>query len=80
MPEPTEKRGEKKIMKSFVKPRYEIISFSNNVIAASGCGCYDAEWCPSDYRNCTNDGAGCECEINHNPAIGNCTPCKSYNA
>lgn len=66
-------------MKKFEKPVFEAIRFGGSVLTASSCGCYDAEWCPSDYKNCTQDGAGCECEINYSPALGNCIPCDSNN-
>lgn len=50
-------------MKSFEMPKFELVRFNNNVIATSTiCGCFDAEWCPSDYKNCTADGAQCTCE------------------
>lgn len=65
-------------MKSFEKPRYEFVSFNNNIITASGCGCFDDMFCPTNYTNCRSDGAGCECEVNHSPALGNCTPCNNF--
>ncbi len=64
--------------KIFEEPVLETVRFGNSILTASGCGCYDEDICPSDYKDCTGDGASCECEINHSPALGNCTPCKSY--
>ena len=66
-------------MKKFEEPKVEMVRFSGSIISTSECGCFDADFCPSNYGDCTADGAGCECEINHNPALGNCTPCGSYN-
>lgn len=67
----------------FKEPVVEVIYFSRNVIASScnynTCGCFDEEWCPVDFKDCTGDSASCECEINHNPAIGNCSPCRNFN-
>lgn len=65
--------------KTFKEPEVEAVYIGRSVIASSTCGCYDADFCPSDYKNCIGDGAVCECEINHNPALGNCTPCEHYN-
>ncbi len=65
--------------KNFEKPVLEMVRFGNSILTSSSCGCYDAEWCPSDYKDCTGDGAGCECEINHITGTANCTPCEQYN-
>lgn len=61
--------------KMFEEPLIETIRFNNTIMASSSCGCYDADFCPSDFKDCMGDGAGCECEINHSAALGNCTPC-----
>lgn len=59
--------------KIFVRPLVEIVYFNSNVLTASSCACYDDFFCPTNYRNCTNDGANCSCGINHDPAKDNCT-------
>ena len=57
----------------YVKPYCEIVRFNGNVIATSNCGCFDGatDWgsdnlCPTDYGTC-------ECQVNHNPAVANCS-------
>ena len=65
--------------KSFAAPTLEMVYFCDSIIATSSCGCFDEFFCPTNYTNCTADGADCECQINHNPAVKNCTPCDNFN-
>lgn len=58
--------------KAFDKPTFEAVYFDKGVLTTSGCGCYDAMFCPTNYKNCTGDGSECECQTNYNPAIANC--------
>lgn len=65
--------GRCNVMKSFKEPTFEIVLFDSSIIATSGCGCYDPDWCPVDNKNCTSDGSDCECQINHVAGTANCT-------
>ena len=62
-------------MKNFNKPECEVVRFNNNIIASSSCGCWDEETDWGAGANCTGDIAYCSCQVNHNPANDNCTPC-----
>lgn len=64
--------------KMFQEPTLEVIHFSEQIMTTSVCGCFDEEWCPSDYSDCTSDSAVCTCEVNHVAGTANCTPCSSY--
>ena len=65
-------------MKNFVKPVYEVVRFSNNVLTASNCGCWDGEDDWGIGANCTGDIAECTCSNNHIVGTANCTPCPEY--
>lgn len=58
--------------RAFKRPVFEVVYFDGGVLATSNCACYDPDFCPVDYKNCTGDGAICSCEINYNPALDNC--------
>ena len=64
--------------KSFTRPLVDVVRFKSDILAASSCGCFDSTWCPADYKNCTADGAHCECGTNYSPALDNCIPCPTY--
>lgn len=64
--------------KTFTRPLVDVVRFKSEILAASSCGCYDSMFCPRNYSNCTSDGAGCECGVNHSPQRDNCTPCTTY--
>lgn len=65
------------VKRCFMKPCFEVVRFSGGIFTST-CGCYDEDFCPKNYSNCTGDGAGCECGTNHSPALDNCTPCETY--
>lgn len=64
--------------KCFTKPYYEVVRFSSGILTASTCGCFDADFCSTNYTNCTGDGAVCTCGTNYSPALDNCIPCPNY--
>lgn len=64
--------------KDFTKPTVNVIHFKSEVLVASSCGCFDSDFCPINYNNCTSDGASCRCSINYNPQMDNCSPCPTF--
>lgn len=65
--------------KVFLAPSFEVVKFNQGIMTVSNCGCFDAMFCPVNYSNCTNDGADCECQVNHVAGTANCTPCGAFN-
>ena len=60
-------------MKEFKKPSCKIIRFNNDVIATSGCSCYDPRLGDLGV-DCTNDGSGCGCPQNYGQGANCVTP------
>ena len=64
--------------KSFTRPLVDVVRFKSEILSASSCACFDSMFCPRNYSNCKNDGAGCECSVNYSPQLDNCIPCPTY--
>ena len=65
--------------RKFEEPTFEVVRFDDNVITASGCGCFIPEL-PDMENDCTGDlPAGCKCKVNYDSsADANCIPCTNY--